>query len=52
MRASAGPFRRYGLTEDERYAVSDHVVEQLKDHGDPWRLNDEAKRAAPPTTSL
>jgi hypothetical protein len=26
------------LTEDERYAVADHVVAQLKDHGDPWNL--------------
>jgi hypothetical protein len=34
---------RQGLTEDERYAVAEHVVGQLKEHGDPWRLNDEAK---------
>jgi hypothetical protein len=30
-----------GLTEDERYAVADHVVEQL--NGDPWGLNQEAQ---------
>ena len=24
-----------GLTEDERYAVADHVVAQLKERGDP-----------------
>jgi len=35
-----------GLTEDERYAVADHVVSQLKDGGDPWRLYDEAKPKA------
>jgi hypothetical protein len=36
---------RHGLTEDERYAVADHVVAQLKDGGDPWRLADEAPPA-------
>ena len=25
-----------GLTEDERYAVADHVISQLKERGDPW----------------
>jgi hypothetical protein len=39
-----------GLTEEERYAVADHVVEQLKQRGDPWHLNDEAKRGSAPTT--
>ena len=34
----------------ERYAVADHVVEQLKQRGDPWHLNDEAKRGSAPTT--
>jgi len=38
------------LTEAERYAVADHVVSQLKDGGDPWRLDDEAKPGSPPTT--
>jgi len=28
------------LTESERHAV---VVLELKDNGDPWRLNEEAK---------
>ena len=32
-----------GLTEDERYAVADNVVSQLKERGDPWGLNEEAK---------
>jgi hypothetical protein len=32
-----------GLTEDERYAVADHVVSQLKARGDPWGLGEEAK---------
>jgi hypothetical protein len=34
---------RQGLSEVERYAVVDHVVDQLKERGDPWQLNDEAK---------
>ena len=39
-----------GLTEDERYAVADHAVAQLKEPGDPWRLNEEAPAAKPPST--
>ena len=39
-----------GLTEEERYAVADHAVVQLKDRGDPWRLNEEAQAAVPPST--
>ena len=39
-----------GLTEDERYAVADHAIAQLKERGDPWRLNDEAPAAKPPST--
>jgi hypothetical protein len=38
------------LTEDERYAVADHAVAQLKQRGDPWRLNEEAPAAKPPST--
>lgn len=34
---------KQGLTEDERYAVADHVVEQLKAQADPWGLNEEGK---------
>jgi hypothetical protein len=41
---------REGLTEDERYAVADQVVSQLKQHGDPWKLSEEAKRTSGPTT--
>jgi hypothetical protein len=41
---------KQGLTEAERYAVADHVVAQLKERGDPWRLSEEAKPAPPPTT--
>jgi hypothetical protein len=37
-----------GLTEEERYAVADHIVAQLKERGDPWRLNEEAPTAGPP----
>jgi hypothetical protein len=39
-----------GLNEDERYAVADHAVAQLKERGDPWRLNEEAPTAKPPST--
>jgi len=38
------------LTEEERYAVADHTVAQLKERGDPWRLNEEAPTAGPPST--
>jgi hypothetical protein len=41
---------RQGLTEDERYAVAEHVVGQLKEHGGPLRLSDEAKPGRGPTT--
>jgi hypothetical protein len=30
-----------GLTEQERYAIADHVVDQLAQRGDPWELNQE-----------
>ena len=33
-----------GLTEEERYAVADHAVAQLKERGDPWRLNEEGRQ--------
>jgi hypothetical protein len=39
-----------GLSDQERYAVADHVVAHLKERGDPWRLNEEANSAPPPTT--
>jgi hypothetical protein len=39
-----------GLTEEERFAVADHVVSQLKQHGDPWGLSEEAKPGRGPTT--
>ena len=39
-----------GMTEEERFAVADHTVSQLKQRGDPWRLNEEAKPAPPPST--
>jgi hypothetical protein len=32
---------RQALTEAERYAVADRVVEQLKERGDPWRLSED-----------
>jgi hypothetical protein len=39
-----------GLSEEERYAVADHVVAQLKERGDPWRLDEEQPTAKPPST--
>ena len=42
--------KRQGLTEEERFAVADHTVAQLKQRGDPWRPNEEAKPAPPPST--
>jgi hypothetical protein len=41
---------REALTEEERFAVADHVVTQLKDRGDPWGLAQEAKPNRGPTT--
>jgi hypothetical protein len=41
---------KQGLTEEERYAVADHTVAQLKERGDPWRLNEETTTAKPPST--
>ena len=38
------------LTEEERFAVADHVVSQLQQHGDPWELSEEAKPNSGPTT--
>jgi len=32
---------RQGLSEDERYLIADDVVDQLKQHGDPWDLSRE-----------
>ena len=34
---------KQGLSEDERHAVADHVVVQLKERGDPWGLSEEVK---------
>jgi len=39
-----------GLSEAERYAAADHVVAQLKERGDPWQLDDEAKPRSALTT--
>jgi len=38
------------LTEDERFAVADDVVTQLKQHGDPWGLSKETQPKSGPTT--
>ena len=34
---------KQGLTDEDRFVVADHVVRQLKQHGDPWGLSEEAK---------
>jgi hypothetical protein len=39
-----------GLTKDERHAVADHVVRQLKERGYPWRLEKQAKTGRPHST--
>jgi hypothetical protein len=41
---------KQGLSEEERYAVADQTVAVLKERGDPWRLNEEAPTASPPST--
>jgi hypothetical protein len=41
-----------GLTEEERFAVANQTVEQLKERGDPWRLNEEAPAAKPPSAQI
>jgi hypothetical protein len=41
---------KVGLSEDERYAVADHVVDQLKERSDPWRLNEDQPTAKAPST--
>jgi hypothetical protein len=38
------------LTEDEQFAVANHAVAQLRERGDPWRLNEEVRLASAPTT--
>ena len=32
---------RQGLTNDERHAVADDAVQEMKKYGDPWRLSEE-----------
>ena len=42
---------KVGLTEEERYAVADHVVRQLKEQrAGGWRLDEEVKAAPPLST--
>jgi hypothetical protein len=31
----------YGLTEDERWAVAKATVDELRRHGDQWKLDEE-----------
>jgi hypothetical protein len=39
-----------GLGEHERFAVADHVVDQLKERGDPWWRNEDQPTAKAPST--
>ena len=32
---------RQGLTDDERFAVADDTVKEMKRYGDPWKLNED-----------
>ena len=32
-----------------KHAVADHVISQLKEHGDPWKLSEEARPKGGPT---
>ena len=36
--------RKGTLSEDDRYAIARLVVEKLRAHGDPWRLDEELPR--------
>jgi hypothetical protein len=42
---------RRTLSEAERYAIAETVEAKLRQHGDPWRLSEEAPRFyhGPPT---
>ncbi len=37
---------RQGLTEEERYLVTDDVVHRLQQQGDPWRLSEDLPNVA------
>jgi hypothetical protein len=39
---------RQGLTPEDRDAVAERSVEEMKRYGDPWKLNDEVKWEGPP----
>ena len=41
LRGLRQPGRPGVLSEEERYAIATRVVEKLRAHGDPWRLDDE-----------
>jgi hypothetical protein len=32
---------KQGLTDEDRHAVADDAVHEMKKHGDPWKLNEE-----------
>jgi len=38
------------LTDQDRYAIADNVIDHLMKYGDLWALNEEAKVAPPHST--
>jgi hypothetical protein len=38
---------RKGLTNEERYEVANRAVDEMKKHGDPWRLSEEIEYEGP-----
>jgi hypothetical protein len=42
---------REAMTEDERYAVADHVVTQPQEVREPMELSEEARPKGGPTTA-
>jgi hypothetical protein len=39
---------RHGLRSEERHAVAERAVEEMKQYGDPWRLNEPVEWEGPP----
>ena len=46
--------RAAALSEEDRYAIAELVVARLREHGDPWRLDDALPPFfhGPPTTGF
>jgi hypothetical protein len=39
---------RYGLTPEDKCAVAERAVEEMKQYGDPWKLNEPVEWEGPP----